>query len=89
MQHFDAYMNPATHQMQQTIYMASYNDKPTEKDDIFRILAQVPPQEVEDKDAPAPASSRRWRRRRATSSERAVDREVSVTRSRQRAGAGR
>ena len=51
MQHFDAYMNPATHQMQQTIYMASYNDKPTEKDDIYRILAQVPPQEVEDKDA--------------------------------------
>jgi len=52
MQHFDAYMNPATHQMQQTIYMASYNDKPAEKDDLFRILAQVPPQEVEDKDAP-------------------------------------
>src|SRR6478672_5278525 len=52
MQHFDAYMNPTTHQMQQTIYMASYNDKPAEKDDIFRILAQVPPQEVEDKDAP-------------------------------------
>ena len=52
MQHFDAYMNPATHQMQQTIYMASYNDKPAEKDDIFKILAQVPPQEVEDKDAP-------------------------------------
>ncbi len=52
MQHFDAYMNPATHQMQQTIYMASYNDKPTDKDDIYRILAQVPPQEVEDKDAP-------------------------------------
>ena len=26
MQHFDAYMNPATHQLQQTIYMATYND---------------------------------------------------------------
>jgi branched-chain amino acid transport system substrate-binding protein len=51
MQHFDAYMNPATHQMQQTIYMAAYNDKPTDKDDIYRILAQVPPQDVEDKDA--------------------------------------
>ena len=37
--------------MQQTIYMASYNDKPTDKDDIYRILAQVPPQDVEDKDA--------------------------------------
>jgi branched-chain amino acid transport system substrate-binding protein len=49
MQHYDAYMNPATHHLQQTIYMASYNDKPAEKDDIFKILAQVPPQEVEDK----------------------------------------
>ena len=53
MQHFDAYMNPATHQMQQTIYMATYNDKPAEKDDIFKILANVSPQEAEDKEAPA------------------------------------
>ncbi len=53
MQHFDAWISPATHQCQQTIYMASYNDKPAEKDDIFRILAQVPPQEVEDQAAPA------------------------------------
>ncbi len=52
LQHFDAWINPTTHQCQQTIYMATYNDKPAEKDDIFRILAQVPPQEVEDKDAP-------------------------------------
>jgi branched-chain amino acid transport system substrate-binding protein len=53
MQHFDGYMNPATHQMQQTIYMASYNDAPAEKDDIFRIMSWVPPAEVEDKAAPA------------------------------------
>jgi branched-chain amino acid transport system substrate-binding protein len=53
MQHFDAWLNPATHQCQQTIYMAGYNDKPAEKDDIFSILAQVPPQEVEDAGAPA------------------------------------
>src|SRR5678816_1134190 len=52
MQNFDAYMNPATHQMQQTIYMASYNDKPAEKDDIYKILSAVPPAEVEDKAAP-------------------------------------
>jgi len=52
MQHHDAYMNPATHHLEQTLYMASYNDAPVEKDDIFRILAQVTPQEVEDKDAP-------------------------------------
>jgi branched-chain amino acid transport system substrate-binding protein len=52
MQQYDAWINPTTHQVQQTIYMATYNDKPAEKDDIFRILASVPPQEVEDKDAP-------------------------------------
>ena len=52
MQHYDAYMNPLTHQIQQTIYMATYNDAPAEKDDIFRILAQVEPRDVEDKDAP-------------------------------------
>ena len=53
LQHHDAWIDPATHQCQQTIYMASYNDQPAEKDDIFRILTQVPPQEVVDKDAPA------------------------------------
>ena len=53
MQQYDAWINPTTHQVQQTIYMATYNDKPAEKDDIFRILASVPPQEVEDKEAPA------------------------------------
>jgi branched-chain amino acid transport system substrate-binding protein len=52
MQHHDAWIDPVTHQVQQTIYMASYNDKPAEKDDIFRILANVPPQEVADQDAP-------------------------------------
>jgi branched-chain amino acid transport system substrate-binding protein len=53
MQDFDAYMNPVTHQLQQTIYMATYNEAPAEKDDIFKILAQVPPGDVEDKEAPA------------------------------------
>jgi len=52
MQHHDAWIDPATHQVQQTIYMASYNDKPVEKDDIFKILANVPPQEAIDQDAP-------------------------------------
>jgi branched-chain amino acid transport system substrate-binding protein len=32
--------------------MATYNDKPAERDDIFKILAEVSPQDVEDKDAP-------------------------------------
>ena len=52
MQHHDAWIDPATHQVQQTIYMASYNDKPAEEDDIFKILANVPPQDVDDADAP-------------------------------------
>jgi branched-chain amino acid transport system substrate-binding protein len=52
LQHHDAWIDPGTHQVQQTIYMASYNDKPVEKDDIFKILANVPPQEVVDQDAP-------------------------------------
>jgi branched-chain amino acid transport system substrate-binding protein len=51
MQRFDAWISPATHQCQQTIYMASFNDAPVEKDDIFKIRSEVPPQEVEDKGA--------------------------------------
>jgi branched-chain amino acid transport system substrate-binding protein len=52
MQHHDAWIDPTTHQVQQTIYMATYNDKPAEPDDIFRILSQVPPAEIVDPDAP-------------------------------------
>jgi len=52
MQHHDAWIDPATHQCQQSIYMASYNDKPAEPDDIFKILSQVSPQDVADADAP-------------------------------------
>jgi branched-chain amino acid transport system substrate-binding protein len=48
MQHYDAWINPDTHQCQQTIYMASYNDKPAEKDDIFRILSHADPKDVQD-----------------------------------------
>ena len=54
-------MNPQTHQIQQTIYMASYNDEPAEKDDIFRILAQVPPKDVEDQAAPDGVQARELR----------------------------
>jgi branched-chain amino acid transport system substrate-binding protein len=53
LQHYDAWVDPVTHHCQQTIYMASYNDTPAEKDDIFKILAQVDPKEVQDKAAPA------------------------------------
>jgi branched-chain amino acid transport system substrate-binding protein len=51
LQHHDAWIDPDTHQCQQTIYMASYNDTPAEKDDIFKILANVDPKEVQDRDS--------------------------------------
>lgn len=51
LQHYDAWMDPVTHQCQQTIYMASYNDAPAEKDDIFKILTQADPKDVQDKDS--------------------------------------
>ena len=52
MQAYDAWIDPATHQCQQTIYMAAYNDQPANKDDIFRILTQSEPKEVMDPEAP-------------------------------------
>jgi branched-chain amino acid transport system substrate-binding protein len=52
MQHHDAWIDPVTHQCQQTIYMATYNDKPAEKDDIYKVLSQVAPSEIVDADAP-------------------------------------
>jgi branched-chain amino acid transport system substrate-binding protein len=52
MQHYDAWIDPVTHQCQQTIYMATYNDAPAEKDDIFKIVSQVEPKDVIDTDAP-------------------------------------
>jgi branched-chain amino acid transport system substrate-binding protein len=51
LQNHDAWIDPATHQCQQTIYMASYNDAPAEKDDIFKILTSVEPKDVVDDDA--------------------------------------
>ncbi|MEO8022468.1 ABC transporter substrate-binding protein [Polaromonas sp.] len=51
LQHYDAWMDPVTHQCQQTIYMATYNEAPTEKDDIFKILTQADPKDVQDKDS--------------------------------------
>jgi branched-chain amino acid transport system substrate-binding protein len=53
MQHFDAYMG-TNHQMQQTVYLATANDAPKwkkNKNDLFKMLSWVGPQEVEDTDA--------------------------------------
>ena len=53
MQHHDAYMNPATHQMQQTIYLATANAGTEDPDDMFRILSQSSPEEIRDGGADA------------------------------------
>src|SRR5678809_1505453 len=52
LQAYDAWIDAATHQCQQTIYMATYNDQPKVKDDIFKILTQSEPKDVMDADAP-------------------------------------
>jgi branched-chain amino acid transport system substrate-binding protein len=51
LQHFDAFIDPVTHHCEQTIYMATYNDAPAEKNDIFKILTQSDPKDVVDPDA--------------------------------------
>ena len=52
MQHFDAYMDPKTHQMQQTVYMARKNPKPSDNTDHFEIISWAEPKAVEDDVAP-------------------------------------
>jgi branched-chain amino acid transport system substrate-binding protein len=52
MQHFDAHMNPDTHQMQQTIYLARRNMKPADKTDLFEIISWTDPKTAEDDAAP-------------------------------------
>ena len=44
MQHFDAYIDPATHQVQQTIYLARRNAKPRDNTDLFDILSWTNPE---------------------------------------------
>jgi branched-chain amino acid transport system substrate-binding protein len=52
MQHFDAYMDPVTHQMQQTIYLARRNMKPSDKTDLFEIISWTEPKNALDDAAP-------------------------------------
>ena len=52
MQHHDAYMNPLTHQMQQTVYLARKSRKPVDNTDHFEILSWADPKSVEDDVAP-------------------------------------
>ena len=51
LQHFDATIDAETHQMQQTIYLATANKAPKEKDDLFEILSQAAPDDVRDSDS--------------------------------------
>jgi branched-chain amino acid transport system substrate-binding protein len=53
MQHFDAYMDPATHQMQQTIYLARKNAKPADKTDLYEIISWTEPKAAMDDGAAA------------------------------------
>ncbi|MCF3935191.1 ABC transporter substrate-binding protein [Acuticoccus sp. M5D2P5] len=46
LQHFDAVMDPNSHHLQQTIYLATGNDAPRDDTDYFKILAQAKPEEV-------------------------------------------
>jgi len=52
MQHHDAWMNPKTHQMQQTIYLATANTG-GDKDDMFKIISESAPETVADANAEA------------------------------------
>lgn len=51
MQHFDATIDAQTHQVQQTIYLATANKAPKEKDDIFSVLSQARAEDVRDTDS--------------------------------------
>ena len=53
MQHFDAYIDADTHQVQQTIYLARRNAKPTDNTDLFEILSWTKPNLAIDDAAPA------------------------------------
>ena len=53
MQHNDAWMNPKTHQMQQTVYLATANVGSSDKDDMFKILSNSAPSAVADANAEA------------------------------------
>ena len=48
MQHHDAFMNPKTHQMQQTVYLATANMEGDDPDDLFKVISSSAPQDVAD-----------------------------------------
>jgi branched-chain amino acid transport system substrate-binding protein len=53
MQQFDAEMNPKTHQLQQTIYLATADLESTSPDALFKIVSSTTPDQVVDPEAEA------------------------------------
>ena len=53
MQHHDAWIDAATHQVQQTVYLATANVGTKDKDDMFKIVTQSAPADVQDTGAAA------------------------------------
>jgi branched-chain amino acid transport system substrate-binding protein len=51
MQQHDAFMDPKTHQLQQTIYLATANLESKDPNELFKILSSSDPSQVVDKDA--------------------------------------
>jgi branched-chain amino acid transport system substrate-binding protein len=52
MQHFDAWIDPNTHQVQQTIYLARRNAKPSDDTDHYELISWTEPQAALDDAAP-------------------------------------
>ena len=48
MQTYDAWIDPVTHQVQQTIYLAKRNPKPADKTDLFEIISAATPEQAID-----------------------------------------
>ena len=48
MQDHEAWIDPATHQVQQTIYLGTANPNPSEEFDIYEIVAAVSPDDAQD-----------------------------------------
>lgn len=46
MQHHDAYIDPNSHHVQQTIYLAEGNPSPRDKSDYFKIVSSSDPQSI-------------------------------------------
>jgi branched-chain amino acid transport system substrate-binding protein len=53
MQHHDAWIDPNTHQVQQSIYLATANAGSSDPDDMFKILSSSDPESVKDEGAAA------------------------------------